>query len=222
MGALLAECIGTFALMFLGGGSIVVSQGLGQAGLQTLIGIALAHGLTIAAFGSAFGHISGGHFNPAVTVGFLATGRIDAAKAIQYIIAQVLGATLAAFILTIAMPSDWIVASKLGTPLLAPNVTVVGGFILEFVTTFFLMMVIFGTAVDPRGPKMAALFIGFTVAIDILAIGPLTGAAMNPARSIGPALVSGNLADFWLYWLAPISGAVAAAFAYQTVMLKEE
>ena len=221
MAALIAEFIGTFALIFIGAGTIVASPGLTAAGaLGTLVGIALAHGLTIAAFGSATGHISGGHLNPAVTVAMMATGRIDPMRGLMYIVSQCSGAIVAAFLLSVAMPADLVAAAKLGTPLLAPNMTVVGGIILEAITTFFLVFVIHGTAVDARGPKMGALFIGLTVALDILAIGPLTGAAMNPARSIGPALMSGHLENFWLYWVGPIIGALGAAFLYSSVLEK--
>ena len=219
MAALIAEFIGTFALIFIGAGSIIVSPTTGGA-LGTLVGIALAHGLTISAFGSATGHISGGHLNPAVTVSLMATGRIDPVRGLMYIVSQCFGAIVAAFLLTVAMPADLVTAAKLGTPLLAPNMTVAGGIILEAITTFFLVFVIHGTAVDVRGPKVGALFIGLTVALDILAIGPLTGAAMNPARSIGPALMSGHLENFWLYWVGPIIGALGAAFLYSSVLEK--
>lgn len=223
MGALIAEFVGTFALIFIGAGTIIASPGLTAAGaLGTLVGIALAHGLTIAAFGSATGHISGGHLNLAVTISMMATGRIDLMRGLMYIVSQCLGAIVAAFLLTVAMPADLVTAAKLGTPLLAPNMTVAGGIILEAITTFFLVFVIHGTAVDARGPKVGALFIGLTVALDILAIGPLTGAAMNPARSIGPALVGGHLENFWLYWVGPILGALAAAFLYSSVLEKSD
>jgi aquaporin TIP len=215
MGAFIAEFIGTFALMFIGGGAII-------NGNATLVGVALAHGLTIAAFGSAFGAVSGGHFNPAVTLAMLVTGRIDVPKGLGYIVVQCLGAIVAAFLLTITFPPDQVAAAKLGTPLLAGNVTIGGAVIAEAVTTFALVSVIMGTAVDARAPKLGALLIGLTVTLDILCIGPLTGAAMNPARSIGPALVSGNLENFWVYWIGPMIGAVAAAALYDAVMHKRE
>ncbi len=217
--ALVAEFIGTFALIFIGAGSIIVGPTVPGV-IGTLVGIALAHGLTIAVMGSATGHVSGGHLNPAVTLAMLATGRIDATKAIGYIVAQCAGAIVAALLLQIAMPADLVNAAGLGTPTLAKNMTWVGGLILEIITTFFLVFVIFGTAVDKRGlaGSMGALFIGFTVALDILAIGPLTGAAMNPARWIGPALFSGHLGDVALYWIGPVVGAVLAAFVYDYVL----
>jgi MIP family channel proteins len=215
MGALIAEFIGTFALVFFGAGAIIN----GQAGL---VGVALAHGLTIAVFGSALGAVSGGHFNPAVTLALLTTGRIKASNALGYIVSQCLGATVAAVLLNIALPADAVTAANLGTPLLAPNISLGGAIILEAIATFALVTVIMGTAVDARGPKVGALFIGFTVALDILAIGPLTGAAMNPARSIGPALIGGHLENFWVYWVGPIVGGIAAAVLYDAVMGKKE
>jgi aquaporin Z len=211
MAALIAEFIGTFALVFVGAGAIIN----GQAGL---LGVALAHGLTIAAFGSAFGAVSGGHFNPAVTLAMVSINKIDPVRALGYIVAQILGAILGALVLNIAFPSDLVAAAKLGTPLLAPNVTIGGAIIVEAITTFALVSVIMGTAVDGRAPKLGALFIGLTVTLDILCIGTLTGAAMNPARSLGPAIVSGNFENFWVYWIGPILGGVAAAVLYQGVM----
>jgi aquaporin TIP len=213
MGALVAEFIGTFALTLVGAGAILNNAGL--------LGVALAHGLVIVVFGSALGAVSGGHFNPAVTVAMLATGRIEAAKAGMYIVSQVLGSLVAAFILTQVFPAEVVSGAKLGTPLLAPTVGIGAGILLEFLTTFFLVTAIFGTAVDGRAPKVGALFIGLTVTLDILCIGPLTGAAMNPARSIGPALVGGYMDNFWLYWVAPIAGAVAAAFLYDGFFAKK-
>lgn len=215
MGAFVAEFIGTFALVLIGAGSIIN----GQAGL---VGVALAHGLVIVVFGSALGAVSGGHFNPAVSLAMLATGRIDPIKAGGYIVSQLLGGIVAAFILTQVFPVEAVTAAKLGTPLLAPNVSIGVGIILEFITTFFLVLAIFGTAVDKRAPNLGALFIGLTVTLDILCIGPITGAAMNPARSFGPALIGGHMDNFWLYWIAPVAGAVAAAFLYDGLFHKRE
>ena len=215
MGAFVAEFIGTFALTLIGAGAILN----GSAGL---VGVALAHGLVIVVFGTALGAVSGGHFNPAVSIAMLATGRIDPAKAGGYIVSQVLGSVLAALILTQVFPAETVSAAKLGTPLLSATTSIGAGIILEFLTTFFLVTAIFGTAVDSRAPKMGALFIGLTVTLGILCIGPMTGAALNPARSIGPALVGGYLDNFWLYWIAPIAGAVAAAFLYDGLFHKRE
>jgi aquaporin TIP len=221
MAALIAEFIGTFALIFIGAGSIITAPTGGSA-MGTLIGIALAHGLTIAVMGSSVGHISGGHFNPAVTIAMMVTGKMEAPKGIGYIVSQVLGAIVGALLLVACFPKEAVDAAKLGTPLLAANFPVGAAIVLEAITTFFLVFVIFGTAVDARGPKMGALFIGLTVTLDIMAIGPLTGAAMNPARSIGPALVSGHFENFWLYWVGPIIGAVAAGLLYANVLAPKD
>ncbi len=214
--AFLAEFIGTFTLIFVGAGSIIADYVSG--GKSGLTGIALSHGLAIATMVSATAAISGGHLNPAVTIGLLCTKKINASNALGYIIAQCLGATVAAYLLLICMPHDAVSAVNLGTPSLGVNVTTGMGLLMEIITTFFLMFVVYGTAVDKRAPKLAGLFIGFTVALDVFVAGPITGAAMNPARYVGPALISGNLSMLWLYWLGPVSGAILAAFCYNKIL----
>ena len=157
-----------------------------------------------------------------VTLAMLTIGKIDPVKAGGYIVSQVAGAIIGALVLKIAFPADLVEAAKLGTPLLAANATIGGAIIVEAITTFALVSVIMGTVVDGRAPKLGALFIGLTVTLDILCIGTLTGAAMNPARSIGPAIVSGNLENFWVYWIGPIIGGIAGAVLYQGVMAHKE
>ena len=213
---LVAEFIGTFTLIFVGAGSIVMDHVTG--GAVGLTGIALAHGLAIACMASATSATSGGHLNPAVTIAVLAMRRISGARAAKYIIAQCAGAVAAAAALNFAAPAASTTATTLGTPMLGIDTTVGQGLLVEIILTFFLMFVIYGTAVDARAPKMAGLFVGLTVTFDVLCGGPLTGAAMNPARSLGPALVSGHLADFWIYWLGPIIGAVLAAMVYRSTI----
>jgi len=211
-----AEFIGTFALIFVGVGAIASNHiNGGQTGL---LGIALAHGLTIAVMVSATMAISGGHLNPAITIGFLLTKKINFAGAVNYIIAQCLGAIAAAYLLKFCFPALALAAVNFGTPSLMPGLAVSMGLITEIILTFFLMFVIFGTAVDPRAPKVGGLFIGLTVTLDILIGGPLTGAAMNPARHLGPALISGNLSNIWLYWAGPVIGSVLAAFCYDKIL----
>lgn len=208
--ALTAEAIGTFALCFIGILAINVDAITGAEGTASLATIAFAHGLTIAVMIAALGAISGAHFNPAVTAGFVATGRMTAARGVQYAAAQVGGAALASLLIAFLFGRDVVAA---GTPAVASNVHPLGGAMVEFVTTFFLVLVIFGTAVDHRAPKSVyPLAIGLTVALDIMATGPITGAAMNPARALGPALVGGEFSAHWVYWLGPILGGVAAAF----------
>ena len=211
--ALIAEFVGTFALIFIGAGSIASSFIVGVQ--SSLVGIALAHGLAIAVMVSATAGISGGHLNPAVTLGLLAVKKINTPTAVQYVIAQCLGAIVAAILLTVCIPPAIVSATQLGTPVLGLDVTPVMGLITEIILTFFLVFVVYGTAVSKQAPKMGGLFIGLTVTMDILVGGPLTGAAMNPARHLGPALISGNLTNLWIYWVGPIIGGVLAATLYQ-------
>ncbi len=216
MGKLVAEFIGTFTLIFIGVGSIIANHATG--GAVGIAGIALAHGLAIACMASATGAVSGGHLNPAVTLGLLSTGHVTPVTAIKYIISQCAGAVAAAAAIKFVTPAESVLATSLGTPLLAATTSPVQGIVFEAITTAFLMFVVYGTAVDARAPKMAALFIGLTVTLDIMAAGPFTGAAMNPARSLGPALVGGYMANMWVYWLGPIIGAILAAMIYKGTM----
>lgn len=208
-----AEFIGTFALCFVGMLAIHHNPGL--------LGVALAHGLTIAVMASAFGAISGGHFNPAVSVGMLVAGKMDTLRASAYILTQLVAATAAGFLI-IAVTGEagkGIVAA--GTPDLAPNVTQFQAIVLEVVLTFFLVLVIFGTAVDSRAPKIGGLAIGLTVTLDILAGGPISGAAMNPARTFGPALASGHWNNHIVYWIGPLIGGALAGLIYGRFLIKE-
>jgi aquaporin Z len=169
--------------------------------------------------------VSGGHVNPAVTIGFLATGRISAGLAGLYIVSQCVGATIAAAACKFIFPLEAVDAAKLGIPLPGGEwVTMPVLLLAEFIMTFLLMTAIFGAAVDERGKavKIGALAIGLTIAFDILAGGPITGASMNPARSFGPALVYGHFDWHWCYWLAPIAGAVVAAVIYDKLILGSE
>jgi MIP family channel proteins len=207
---LVAEAIGTLALCFVGILAITVGKLTDQpAGVVSLASIALAHGLTIAVMVSALGATSGGHFNPAVTFGFVVTGRMSPVRGAMYWGAQLLGAFVAGAMLVSVFGTKTV---SDGTPALFEGVPMGAGILLEAVATFFLVLVIFGTAVDERAPKSVFPFaIGFTVALDIMAIGPLTGAAMNPARAFGPALASGAWADHAVFWVGPLLGAAAAA-----------
>jgi aquaporin TIP len=209
-----AEFVGTFALVFVGAGSIFVAD--------TLVGIALAHGLVIAVMASAVGHISGGHFNPAVTLGFLVTRRMAPALAVVYWAAQVLGAVLGALLLTLVLPNDLTDPAALGAPALGGGVGAGAAFVIEAVLTFFLVWVVFATAADPRGTfaSIAGLAIGLTITLDILMAGPLTGAAMNPARAFGPELVQGEWSDAWVWYLGPLLGGAVAALAYEVLYLR--
>ena len=212
-----AEFIGTFALVFVGSGAIMTTRiSQSQAGL---VEVALAHGLILAVMVSALMRISG-HFNPAVTLGFLATRRIEAMMAAMYIVAQILGAIAAAYALKASFPDAVFVATRGGGQTIALDISGGQAFTLEMIATFFLAFVIFGTAVDPYAPKIGGLAIGFVVAADILAIGPLTGGSMNPARSFGPAVASGVYEAQLLYWAAPITGGVVASLLYEFLFMK--
>jgi aquaporin TIP len=211
-----AEFVGAFTLIFVGVGSIAFGSSNG------LVGVALAHGLAIAVMASAVGHISGGHFNPAVTFGFLVTRRIAPSLAAVYWASQLAGAALAAAALRLTFPDE----AKLDPGVPVVNATIGSGsaIALEAIATFFLVWVVFATAADPGGTfkSIAGLAIGLTITIDILAIGPLTGAAMNPARSLGPELVLNVWSDFWVFLVGPLLGAAVAAIAYDRLYLGPE
>ena len=218
----IAEVIGTYGLIFMGAGSIIVTKG------QDLTAIAFAHGLAIALGVLALGKISGGHFNPAVTIGFLVTNRIDLGTAAIYIVSQLLGSVLAGFCLVYFFPPAAVAAATLGNPQLAEGLPFINGVMVELVLTFFLVTVIFGTAVDPRGPNLiAGLAIGLTITMDIFAGGPITGAAMNPARAFGTAVpgsllgIGNAFANHLVYWIGPIVGAALAALLYDVVFMEK-
>jgi len=209
----IAEFVGTFALVFVGGGAIMMVQHTSNnAGL---LPVALAHGLILAMMVSAFMNVSGGHFNPAVTTALLVARRITPIVAGVHIVAQLIGGVVAALALKFTMPTAVFAATLAGGQSVALEITATQAIILEAIATFFLMNVIYGTAVSSAAPKIGGLAIGLTIAADILAIGPLTGASMNPARSFGPAIVSGVLAGQVVYWVGPIIGAVAAAMLWE-------
>lgn len=207
-----AEFVGTFALVFVGVGAI--------ANGAELLGVAVAHGLVIAVMASAVGHISGGHFNPAVTFGFVVTRRMAPALAGVYWLAQLGGALVAALVLNVVFPD--VADLDAGVPVVSDAVGSGAGLLMEAILTFFLVWVIFATAADERGAfkSIAGLAIGFTITLDILAGGPLTGAAMNPARALGPELVQNVWDDFWIYLVGPLAGAAAAALAYDRLYLR--
>jgi MIP family channel proteins len=211
---LVAEVVGTFALVFIGAAAIISDAGL--------IGVALAHGLVLAIAISALGRISGGVFNPAVAVGLALTGKISWSKAVAYTIAQLVGGTVAGFLLLAIFPESAVSAASLGTPLVAQGVSAWQAVLLEAVLTFLLMTAIMGTAVDAKGPRNLAGFgIGLVLVFDILAGGKWTGASMNPARTFGPAVAGGYWDLHWVYWVGPIVGAAAAALLYEHLLAKE-
>jgi aquaporin Z len=212
-----AEFIGIFALVFVGGASIMAAQ-MSQNSNGLLVA-AIAHGVILALMVTATMRISG-HLNPAVTLGFLVTKRIEPMMAMVYIVAQLLGAVLAAYALKGIFPAEVAVATRLGGQSVSIDLSSFQAIVCEAIATFFLVFVVFGTAVDPAAPKVGGFAIGLTVTADILAIGPLTGASMNPARSFGPALVSGIFEGQLIYWIGPIVGAIAAALLYDGLFLR--
>jgi aquaporin TIP len=207
-----AEFVGTFALVFIGVGSVFFAGGL--------VGVALAHGLVIAVMASAVGHISGAHFNPAITFGFLITRRMAPALAGVYLVTQLLAAILAMLALKLIFPAEGNLDNAV--PRVAEQISLGAGVLTEAILTFFLVWVVFATAADPRGAfkSVAGLAIGLTITFDILGGGPLTGAAMNPARALGPELVQGEWSDFWVYWVGPLAGGGIAALAYELLYLR--
>lgn len=213
--ALVAEFIGTFTLIFVGVGSIVVT---GHAGANSgLVGVALAHGLAIAVMASACAAISGGHFNPAVSFGAWIGHKIRTMDLIGYWIAQIAGGCVGSLLINYTINK----AGK-GTPVLDAGVSPMQGFVLEAIGTFFLVFVVYGTAIDRRAPKMGALFIGLTITISILCFGPFTGCSINPARFLGPAIVSGPLENPLVYIVAPLVGAALAAVIYNYFLGERE
>ena len=213
----IAEFVGAFALIFIGAGAII-SGG-------DLLTVALAHGLAIGVMVSALARISGGHFNPAVTLGALAGRQITVRLALVYWAFQLLGALVAALALFAIFPSSVWQPSHLGTPALGPdlswNVPVATGILVEAVLTFLLVFVIYGTGIDPKGTfnAVGGFAIGLTISVDIMMGGPLTGAAMNPARWFGPAVVSQFFDNWYVYWIGPFLGAVLAGVVYSRVFL---
>jgi MIP family channel proteins len=207
--ALTAETIGTFALLFAGCGAIMVDAKTHQLGH---IGVAITFGLVIMFGIYAVGHISGAHFNPSVTFAFALTRHFPWSRALGYWAAQLVGAFAAALLLRASLGN----LADVGATL--PSGSQGQAFLWELVLTFFLMFVILAVATDTRAVgETAAIAIGGTIGLDAMFGGPITGASMNPARSIAPAFVSGNLHALWLYILAPICGASLGALAYQFV-----
>jgi MIP family channel proteins len=206
----LAEAIGTFGLVFAGCGAIVINT-LSQ-GQITHVGVGLVFGLVVAVMIYALGHISGAHLNPAVTLGFVLARHFPLRHLIGYWLAQCVGAVLAAGCLRLLFGN----VAALGATLPAGSGGAWQSFALEALLTFFLMFVIVAMATDTRAVgQAAALAIGSTVGLEALFAGPISGASMNPARSLGPALVSGTWADLWVYLLAPLLGAVVGAYVYR-------
>jgi len=206
-----AEYVGTFTLIFIGGGAGIVSG-------QDIVAVALANGLAIGIMVTNLGHISGGHFNPSITLGFLATRRITPRLAVAYWASQLLGAISAAFLLRFLFNE---ISVKFGA---APAVHTSDGkaFVLEAIMTVFLVWAVWATAVDPRGAfkSVAGLAIGLSITMDVFVGGRVTGAAMNPARALGPELAGNQWSGWWIYWVGPLAGALLASLVYEDLYLR--
>ena len=216
--ALLAEIAGTFMFFVIGAGAIVTTVASGSPP-GSLLAIALAHGFALAIAVSSFGAISGGHFNPAVTLGLAIARKHPWPRVLTYWAAQLIGALLAGLVLRLFFEPFLAAATAthLGTPTVNPAVSPTLAIVVEAVLTLFLMWTVFGTAVSPDAPRIAGFGIGLIVAADILIGGPLTGAAMNPARHFGPAVVSGYLDNWYVYWIGPLVGAALGGLSYRYV-----
>ena len=219
--SLVAEFIGTFALIFIGAGA-------GALGLGGLVGVALAHGLVVVGFAYAYGHISGTHINPAVTAGVWAAGKIDPGRAISYIVFQILGGIAGAGVLAWVLggTETGLGATKLAEGLVIGSATItitpVIGFVVELILTFLLVNAVMNAGISGKVTHVAGLAIGLTLVFAILMGGPLTGASLNPARTIGPALMLGDFSNIWVYLAGPVAGGVIAGLLYRGLFEERE
>jgi aquaporin TIP len=221
----IAEFIAAFFLVFAGTAAIVADQTLAVVLVRDsfgLLGVALAHGLALAVVIAAIGGISGGHANPAVSIAFYISRRLSAKDLGGYIAAQLLGGLVAAFLVARVFVAEAVEATGVGVPALGPGTALLQGGLIEVILTFMLVFVIWGVAVNPKGAKIIApLAIGLTYSFGVIIGGPFTGAAMNPARWFGPALVSGQFANWPVWILGPIVGALLASTVYELFFLEE-
>jgi aquaporin TIP len=211
--ALAAEGLGTFFFVTIGAGAIIADAASGGRG--GLVAIALAHGIALSVAVSIFGAISGGHFNPAVSLGLAIARKLAWDLVLPYWTAQLVGALLAGILLRIVFPAELATNVHVGAPALAAGYAATTATLLEAVLTFFLLLAVFGTAVSPSAPRIAGFGIGLTVTADIFVGGPLTGAAMNPARHFGPAVASLFLDNWWVYWVGPLAGGALCGVIYR-------
>jgi MIP family channel proteins len=215
-----AEALGTFALVFFGAGA-VASKYYPEATFG-IFGVAVAHGLVLAVMVTALMGISGGHLNPAVTIGLVVTRRTRPVDGAVYIVAQLVGAVLAALMLKEVYPTGVIRPISLGTPTLATTIQLPQAILMEAIMAFFLVSAVFGTCINPDAPRIGGFGIGLTLLFCVLVGGPLTGAAVNPARAFGPALVSGQWVAHIAYWVGPILGGIVAALVWEYFLLPPE
>ncbi len=212
-----AEGVGTFALVFFGCAAVLVNVYPGAK--YDLLGIALVHAVVLGVMITATMNISGGHLNPAVTIGLWSGRRIEGRTAAAYVAVQLVAGVLAALAVRLLVPANVSRIGTLGTPAIASTMTLGAAIALEALLTFFLVFAVYGTAVAPTAPRVGGFGIGLVLFFDIMIGGPLTGAAMNPARAFGPALVSGTWYAQIVWWVGPILGGVAAAQVWERVLL---
>lgn len=218
---LTAEFVGTFALVFIGAGAVVVDSATGNA--LGLIGIALAHGVVLSVMVTACMRISGAHFNPAVTFGLWLANKIDAKDAGLYVATQLAAAVVAAVLIRSLLPAVAGDITGYGTPRIAGDVSYIQAIVIEAVLTFFLVSAVFGTAVSSEAPSgIGGFAIGLVLLFDILVGGPLTGAAMNPARAFGPAVIATEWVAQGVYWIGPLLGGAVAALVWGKILLPKE
>ena len=218
---LTAEFIGTFGLVFIGAGSVVVNEA--RSGALGLLGVALAHAVVLSVMVTALMRISGAHFNPAVTFGLWLANKINAKDAGFYVLTQLVAAVVAALLVKTLLPSVAGEITGYGVPRIASDVDMIQAVLIEAILTFFLVSAVFGTAVSPEAPSGIGGFgIGLVLLFDILVGGPLTGAAMNPARAFGPAAIAWDWVAQAAYWIGPLLGGAVAALVWGKVLLPKD
>ncbi|TLD40104.1 MAG: Aquaporin Z [Candidatus Jettenia ecosi] len=220
----IAEFLGTFTLVFIAAGAVCADYYLKKSGGQGLgiLGISIAFGLATTSVIYAISYVSGAHINPAITIAHWVTRRINPDTAIKYILSQILGASLAGFVLKILFP-EALYTVYLGTSTLGNEVSVLQGIIMESIISFLLVLTFCGTVLDKRAYSgFAGLAIGLVVLFGVLIGGPISGGVMNPARAFGPALASGQFTHHYVWWIGPITGSIIAAFLYDTILAEEE
>jgi MIP family channel proteins len=214
---LIAEFLGTALFVFIGAGSIVTNAM--TAGGVSPLGIALAHGVGMAILVSAFMGISGAHFNPAVSLGLFVAGRIDGRTLGRYVLAQLAGAIAGAALLKVVFSAAAVRAVTAGAPQLSLSIGFGQGIAIEAAFTFFLVSAVFGTAVSSEAPKIGGFGIGLAIFVSALVVGGLTGAALNPARAFGPALIAWSWHSQAVYWIGPLAGGALAGLVWKVFLL---
>lgn len=217
---MVAEALGTFMLVFFGCASVVMTAFPG--GNWGVLGIALAHGIALSVAVTATMAISGGHLNPAVSIGLAAARRIPPVTAIAYVVAQLIGAALGGFALKTIVPASIAGAVMYGTPTVSGTLSLGMAVGIEALLTFVLMSAVYGTCIAHERPPVAGFGIGLTLVFAIMMGGAFTGAALNPARAFGPAVASGHWVAHIVYWVGPIVGALAATALWELVLLEKK